>query len=95
MRSQDEEYSTICDKVRKGICDENVIQYMLSHVRSCPSEDVNERYQSGKFCIIVTTNKSRNRINNEKLEQLLPSADSYLAVAVDKSTNNPQASAYH
>ena len=91
MRSQDEEYSSICDKVRQGICDNNVLQYMLNHVRNCPSEDVNDKYQSGQFCIIVTSNKSRNRINNEKLEKLLPSAESYIAVAVDKSTNNPQA----
>ena len=91
MRSQDQEYSTVCDKVRKGVCDEDVIQYMSSHVRYCPSENINEKYQSGEFCIIVTTNESRNRINNSKLMQLLPSAESYFAVAVDKSTNNPHA----
>ena len=91
MRSQDQEYSIICDKVRKGLCDEDVTQYMSRHVRHCPSEDLNEKYQSGEFCIIVTTNKSRNRINDAKLAKLLPSAESYFAVAVDKSTNKPNA----
>ena len=34
MRSQDQEYSEICDKVRKGICDESVLEYMKAMLGS-------------------------------------------------------------
>ena len=53
MRSKDEEFSKISDKVRKGICDKEVVSYMESHVRSCPSEENNEQYAKGNLCIIV------------------------------------------
>ena len=52
MRSQDHEFSEICDEVRKGNCDEHVTEYLNNHVGSCPSEDDNEKYASGKFCIV-------------------------------------------
>jgi len=90
MRSQDQEYSEICDKVRKGICDESVLDYMKSHVGKCPSEDSNENYQTGKFCTIVKTNTAREKINHEKLEKLLPKQKVYYVQAIDKSTNNPK-----
>ena len=50
------EFSTICDKVRKGDCDEEVETYMQKHVRACPSENNNMRYAKGKLSIVVTTN---------------------------------------
>ena len=90
MRSQDQEYSDICDKVRKGICDESVIRYMESHIGKCPSEDSNDSYQTGKFCTIVKTNKAREKINQDKLEELLPKQKIYYVEAIDKSTNNPK-----
>ena len=90
MRSQDQEYSEICDKVRKGICDESVLNYMKSHIGKCPSEDSNENYQTGKFCTIVKTNTAREKINHEKLEELLPKQKIYYVQATDKSTNNPK-----
>ena len=37
MRSQDVNFSSICDKVRKGICDEEVSDYLTEHVGRCPS----------------------------------------------------------
>ena len=89
MRSQDIDFSNICDKVRKGICDEEVSDYLTEHVGRCPSEDDNSVYAQGKFCIIVTTNAAREEINNSKLEKLLPDKKSYFANAIDKSTNNP------
>ena len=91
MRSQDAEFSTICDEVRKGVCDEKVSDYLKNHVGTCSSEDDNEKYASGKFSIIVTNNKAREVINNAKLEKLLPNKKTYLSHAVDKSTNNPNA----
>ena len=91
MRSQDEEFSNICDKVRKGICDEEVSEYLNQHVQDCTSQDDNSKYANGKFCIIVTTNAAREQINNSKLEKLLPNKKTYYANAKDKSTNNPNA----
>ena len=87
MRSKDEEFSKISDKVRKGICDKEVVSYMESHVRSCPSEENNEQYAKGKLCIIVQTNKERDRINQEKLLTLLPNEKAYLVSSNDQSTN--------
>ena len=91
MRSQDEEFSDVCDDVRKGICDEKVTEYLKNHVGTCPSEDDNQKYASGQFSIIVTNNKAREAINNEKLEKLLPNKRRYFSNAIDKSTNNPMA----
>ena len=91
MRSQDEEFSNICDNVRKGICDDKVTDYLKHHIGKCPSENDNTKYAEGKFSIIVTTNAAREEINNEKLEKLLPEKKKYFANALDKSTNNPNA----
>ena len=91
MRSQDEEFSNICDKVRQGICDEEVSEYLNQHVQECTSQDDNSKYANGKFCIIVTTNAAREQINNSKLEKLLPNKKAYYSNAKDKSTNNPNA----
>jgi ATP-dependent DNA helicase PIF1 len=91
MRSQDEEFSNICDDVRKGTCDEKVIDYFENHVGKCPSEDDNTKYADGKLSIIVTTNDAREKINNDKLEKLLPGKKVYFANAIDKATNNPNA----
>ena len=91
MRSQDEMFSRICDKVRRGEVDEDVTSYLNGRVIKCPNEDSNEHYASGKLLIIVTTNEDRDRINKEKLEKLLPGKKVYFAHATDKSTNNPNA----
>ena len=87
MRSQDEEFSKISDKVRKGICDADVINYMTSHIRECPSEENNEMFALGKLSIIVLTNAERERINQEKLRALLPNEKEYIVSSNDKSTN--------
>ena len=93
MRSQDEVFSRICDKVRIGEVDEEVEKYLNDRVEKCQNEDSNEHYASGKLLIIVTSNEERNRINQEKLEKLLPDKQSYFAHATDKSTNIPNAPA--
>lgn len=91
MRSQDEEFSIICDQVRKGICDDTVDEYFQRHVGTCPSQDDNEKYAGGGLSIIVTTNSAREKINMDKLEKLLPGKKVFYANAIDKSTNNPNA----
>ena len=91
MRSQDEEFSRICDKVRIGECDNEVKTYMQNHVGKSPSEDSNEKFQTGKFCIIVSSNKARDKINNQMLDKLLPEPRTFFMPASDKSLNNPNA----
>ena len=87
MRSQDSEFSTICDLVRKGISDKRVIDYMQQRVKECPDENNNSKYAEGKLCIIVTTNKDRDKINSEKLHKLLPNSKAYVVSSIDQSTN--------
>lgn len=72
MRSQDPQFSNICDKVREGICDKEVKEYCLDHVKDCPNENDNDSFAKGKLSIIVTGNFEREEINLEKLGQLLP-----------------------
>ena len=95
MRSQDLEFSDMCDQVRRGNVEDNVIEYFNKHVGKCPGENDNSMYADGKLCIIVTTNNAREEINNEKLENLLPDKPKFYANAIDKSTNNPRAPEVH
>ena len=88
MRSQDPEFSRICDKVRLGICDAEVKKYMEMHVKTCPNEDNLESYAKGKLSIIVPGNTPRNEINSMKLAELLkPYREKYFeSVSTDKVT---------
>ena len=87
MRSLDYEFSNISDKVRKGICDSDVMNYLNKHVRECPNENDNLKYAEGKLSIIVTNNEDRERINLEKLNKLLPNEKSYTMSSKDEATN--------
>ena len=87
MRSQDINFSIICDKVRKGICDEDVLQFMESRVKSCDNENNNDAYASGKLCIIVTKNIDREEINKSLLDSLLPNIKTFISTSRDESTN--------
>ena len=87
MRSQDPEYSKVCDKVRLGICDSETIKYMESHVSTSPNQKNNESYALGKLSIIVTTNAERLSINRALLDFLLPGKKSFVVSSVDKATN--------
>ena len=91
MRSQDNEFSTICDLVRKGVCDEKVTAYMNEHEKPCPNENDNDKFAEGKLSIIVTTNDAREKINKEKLDKLLPTKKTFYASAFDQSTNTKNA----
>ena len=89
MRSQDDKFSSICDKVRKGLVDDEVEEYMKQHIKDCPSKNDNEKYATGKLSIIVTTNDAREKINLDLLEKLLPSKKPFFLSAKDQSTNVP------
>merc|ERR1719233_1229624 len=84
----------MCDQVRRGNVDEDVLEYFNDHVGNVDEND-NSMYADGKLCIIVTTNDAREKINDEKLENLLPDKPKFYAIAIDKSTNNPRAPEVH
>ena len=89
MRTKDEQFAETCDKVRKGQIDDNVQNYLKTRIveTEIPSEAHNDSFKYGKLSIIVTTNKRREEINNEKLLQLLPNEKQYDAFATDRATN--------
>ena len=87
MRSQDLQFSNICDKVRKGECDSEVEQFMESRIVSCENENNNEAYATGRLSIIVTNNYDRETINLALLNSLLPDKKSYTVSSSDESTN--------
>ena len=87
MRSQDPEYSKVCDQVRLGNCTAEIIKYMKQHQTTSPNLDKNEMFAEGKLSIIVTTNAERERINTEMLNTLLPDKKSYIVSSVDQATN--------
>ena len=87
MRSQDNQFSEMCDKIRLGQCDGKVKRYLESKVRKCPDEDDNESYASGKLCIIVAGNTERREINKAMLEKLLPHKKNFKILSSDQSTN--------
>ena len=64
---------------------------MKKHVRDCPNEDDNNIFAEGKLSIIVTTNDAREKINQEKLDKLLPLKKTFYVSALDQSTNTPNA----
>ena len=89
MRTKDEKFAEICDKVRKGQVDDEVEIYLKSRVvqEEIPSECNNDTFKNGKLSIIVTTNKRKAEINSEKLAKLLPNEKEYKAMATDRATN--------
>ena len=94
MRTKDDKFANYCDKIRKGLVDEDVEKYLKSCVveNEIPSETSNDNFKFGKLSIIVPNNKKREKINNQKLEKLLPDEKLYYAEAVDRATNFRQSS---
>ena len=86
MRSQDNKFSEICDKVRLGICDPEVKEYMEARVQDCPNESNNESFSRGKLCTIVATNAERRTYNLLKLLEFLPEARIYEIPSTDTAT---------
>ena len=88
MRSQkDPIFSDICDRVGNGTYNETDLRYLRSRVKNTENENSNRNFKSGKVSIIVTTNKRRQQINEEKLNLLLPNEKLYVSVASDVGTN--------
>ena len=90
MRSaEDPVFSNLCDRVGcDEITDEDEL-WLKSRIMSTESEHLNENFKSGKFSIIVTTNRKKDLINREKLEKLLPGVPSYVCNSIDRVTNLP------
>ena len=90
MRSQaDPEFADLCDRVKEGKQSKEDIEFLNSRIRECPSEMFNENFKNGKLSIIVTTNDKKNLINQEKLENLLPSEKEYNCNSIDRVVNLP------
>ena len=90
MRSaEDAEFSHLCDRVARGEITQADEDFLKSRVKDTPNEQDNEKFKLGKLSIIVTTNKKREAINQEKLEALLPSEKEYSCNSVDRVTNVP------
>ena len=92
MRSKgDAEFGEVCDRIGRGTITEDDEKYLKNLVRQSPNENDNELFKSGEICIIVTTNLKREKINEEKLTNLLPNERVYSNESVDKCTNQPNA----
>ena len=88
MRSQkDPEFSFICDRVGNGSFNKDDLLYLENCVRNTDSENNNENFKDGKISIIVTTNKRRQEINENKLETLIKNEKTHGIIAMDRCTN--------
>ena len=90
MRSKsDEHFGAICDRVGKGEITDDDIKFFQSRVIPTDLENHNDNFKYGKICIITTTNKRRQEINNSKLELLLPLETTYECHSIDSVINMP------
>ena len=93
MRSQkDPNFSDLCDRVAKNKITEEDVAFLNSRVQDTPSENQNEKFKRGALSIIVTTNKKRDLINRQKLDQLLPDVPAFVCNSIDRVTNLPHRS---
>ena len=91
MRSaQDPDFSELCDRVGLDEITDKDEEWFKSRILPTESENDNEKFKSGVFSIIVTTNKKRDLINKEKLDKLIPNEKSYTCNSVDRATNLPK-----
>ena len=88
MRSHsDVEFSSLCDRVGRNRITEDDEKFFRSRIKSCPNENSNEHYKSGKLSIIVTTNRKKDFLNSEKLRDLLPNEREYSCTSIDRVIN--------
>ena len=88
MRSMtDPEFGDVCDRISTGTITAKDEDYLRNLVRTSPNENNNELYKTGQMSIIVNTNARREKINNEKLDLLLPDNPEYVCESRDQSTN--------
>ena len=83
----DPEFGEVCDRIAVNKITKEDEVYLQNLVRKSPNENNNELFKNSQMSIIVTTNKKRERINNEKLEKLLPDCQEYICNSKDQSTN--------
>ena len=70
MRSQqDLHFSSLCDRIGTGTITDEDDNFLRSRIQNTNSEYDNENFKNGKLSIIVTTNKKRNFVNDEKLNE--------------------------
>ena len=70
MRSaKDPVFSNLCDRVGCDEITEEDELWLKSRIMLTESEHLNENFKSGKFSIIVTTNRKKDLINREKLDK--------------------------
>ena len=90
MRSKkDQSFSSLCDRVGRGQITEEDENYLKSRIKPTESERYNDKFKYGHLSIIVTVNKKRELINNQKLDELLPGQKDYFCNCVDRVTNLP------
>ena len=90
MRNQhDESFADLCDNIGKGILTKVNEELIKTLIRDSPNENNNILYQEKEIGIIVTTNVKLENINGDKVNLLLPEADSMHEIAPDKCKNLP------
>ena len=90
MRSQsDPLFSSLCDRVGRGTITEDDEMFLRSRVQKTDSENFNDNFKDGHLSIVVTTNKLRELINNQKLKELLPHEKEYQCNSIDRILNVP------
>ena len=90
MRSQkDPNFSNLCDRVGRGNINEEDEKFLQSRVQLTETERCNKNFKNGDLSIIVTTNKKKDLINRQKLDELLPDVREYICNSVDRVTNMP------
>ena len=88
MRSQGEiAFGETCDRIARDEITDDDVEFLQTLVRKCPNEEDNEFFKNGDISIIVTTNDKREKINNAKLEELLPNEVAISSTCEDKCTN--------
>ena len=90
MRSQEDPvFSSLCDRVGRDKINDEDEKFLMSRIQSTPSENSNEAFKNGSLSIIVTTNKKRNYVNDQKLAELLPDEKLYSCNSIDYVVNLP------
>ena len=87
VRSQsDPKFGEVCDRFgRDEITVEDDI-YLKNMIRTCPNENDNDLFKTGKYAIIVTTNEARKQYNQEKISNLLPDRQEVTNISEDLCT---------
>ena len=88
VRSEkDPKFGEVCDRIGQGNILPEDETYLKQLIRKSPRENDNEAFKSGQISVIVTTNKKREKINQQKLDCLLPHNPLVICNSKDQSTN--------